>query len=74
VNVKGLSRFTDAAEAKQTDRRAGRRDGDVVVGTHRCCRRRAVEGPRPGHRGRGAAIRRRAQGAHHGACARTSTC
>ena len=29
--------------------------------------RRALEGPRAGHRRRGAALRRRAQGAHHGA-------
>ena len=66
VTVKGLSRFTVRQGGRRDDPRAGRRD--------RRRRRRDppaaadrghVEGPRPRDHRRGAALRRRAQGAHH---------
>ena len=58
-------RFQTDKEAKRGHRR-GCADGtvDIVIGTHRLLSRRdPVQGPRPGHRRRGAALRRRAQGA-----------
>ena len=56
------------AEAREVI--AGLADGavDIVIGTHRLLQTGdAVQGPRPGDRRRGAALRRRAQGAHQGA-------
>ena len=48
---------------------------DVVIGTHRLFSTEvALQGPRPGDHRRGAALRRRAQGAPQGAARRTSTC
>ncbi len=64
VNVAPLSRFQTDKEAKATI--DGLADGtvDVVIGTHRLLSGEvAVQGPRPGDRRRGAAVRRRAQGA-----------
>ena len=64
VNVRALSRFQSDTEAKAT--LEGLRDGavDIVIGTHRLFSvRDEVQGPGSGHRRRGAALRRRAQGA-----------
>ena len=48
---------------------------DIVIGTHRLASaRRAVPEPGPGDHRRGAAVRRRGQGAAQGAAARRSTC
>ena len=65
VTVKGLSRFTEpdrvARGARRHERRLGRhRDRHAPAAADR----RDVEGPGPGRGRRGAAIRRRAQGAH----------
>ncbi len=65
VTVKGLSRFTDAAESRAVIDGTGRR-----FGRHRdrhasaAADRRALEGSGPGRGRRGAAVRRRAQGVH----------
>ena len=64
VKVAALSRFQTDKEANEV--KAGLLDGtvDVVIGTHRILSGRgAVQGPRAGDRRRGAALRRRAQGA-----------
>jgi len=71
VTVASLSRFQTDAEAKAT--LAGIADGkvDVVVGTHRLLSSEVkFHRPRPGHHRRGAAVRRRAQGAAEEAAAR----
>ncbi len=65
VVVKGLSRFTDGAESRAVI--DGMADGsvDIVIGTHRLLQTGgALEGSGPGRGRRGAAVRRRAQGAH----------
>ena len=65
VKVAMLSRFLSRrrAEARSLDERA-KGEVDVVIGTHRLLsRRRHVQGPRAAGRRRGAAVRRRAQGA-----------
>ena len=64
VKVAMLSRFLSPAQQKEVvaDVAAGR--VDVVIGTHRLLgARRVVQGPRAAGRRRGAAVRRRAQGA-----------
>ena len=63
VHLRALSRFQTEKESKETI--DGLADGtvDVVIGTHRLLGKGiAVQGPRPGHHRRGAALRRRAQG------------
>ena len=65
VVVQALSRFQTDAEAAAV-RDGPDRDGtvDVVIGTHRLLTGEVqVQGPRPGRGRRGAAVRRRAQGA-----------
>jgi transcription-repair coupling factor (superfamily II helicase) len=69
---RSTSRRCRASRPTQGGRGGARRarDGtvDVVIGTHRLLTgRRALQGPRPGGRRRGAALRRRAQGAPQGA-------
>ena len=68
VKVAALSRFQTDTEARAV--LDGLADGtiDVVIGTHRLFSSQdPVQGPRPADRRRGAALRRRAQGAHQGA-------
>ena len=68
VRVEVLSRFLTPAQARKVDR-AGWPTGevDVVIGTHRLLSGDvAVQEPRPAGGGRGAALRRVAQGGHQG--------
>ena len=73
--IKELSRFTPPADADAIDGRHRRRHGRH---RHRhapaAAADRPVQGPRPGDRRRGAALRRRAQGVPQGAAHRRSTC
>ena len=65
VRIDMVSRFRTKAEQKQTlaDLAAGK--VDIIVGTHRLLSKDVVvQRPRPARRRRGAALRRRAQGAH----------
>ncbi len=65
VDPQGLSRFQTDKEAAEVTRGA-RATGtvDIVIGTHRLLNpRHQVQEPRADHRRRGAALRRRAQGA-----------
>jgi transcription-repair coupling factor (superfamily II helicase) len=64
VRIDMVSRFRTKAEQKQTleDLAAGK--VDIIVGTHRLLSKDVVPRPRPARRRRGAALRRRAQGAH----------
>ena len=74
INVGRLSRLVPPAEAKKT--KEGLADGtiDIVIGTHAILAK-SIEFKRlgPRHRRRGAAFRRRPQGAAEGAAGPTST-
>ncbi|GMA86189.1 hypothetical protein GCM10025868_14390 [Angustibacter aerolatus] len=75
VTVKALSRFQSDKEAEPGQggrpRRLGRRRHRHPPAARQ---RGALQGPRPDHRRRGAALRRRAQGAGSRRCARRWTC
>ena len=71
IEIGRLSRLVPAREAKAT--REGLKAGkvDIVIGTHAHPRQeRRVQEARPGHRRRGAALRRHPQGAAEGAARR----
>ena len=61
-------RFRTAKEQKTALDRLAAGQIDIVIGTHRLLSKDVdVQGPRPAHRGRGAPLRREAQGAAEGA-------
>ena len=65
VTVRAVSRFNSDKEQKEVMDGVTEGEVDVVIGTHRLLsQEHAVQGPRPRHRRRGAAVRRRAQGVH----------
>ena len=68
VKIEVLSRFRTAKEQKAALERLAAGQIDIVIGTHRLLSKDvAVQGPRAAGRGRGAPLRREAQGAAQGA-------
>ena len=76
VVVKALSPVPDRHRGQGGHRRAARTARSTSSSAPTGCSSGevALQGPRAGRRRRGAALRRRAQGAAQGACARPSTC
>ena len=71
VKVRQLSRMVPAKEAAETRAKLASGEIELVVGTHALLSEQVkLQGPGPGHRGRGAALRRQAQGAAEGAAGR----
>jgi transcription-repair coupling factor (superfamily II helicase) len=67
VSLDLLSRFRSKEEQQEVLRRLAEGTLDVVIGTHRILSKDVeVQGPRPPRRRRGAALRRRAEGADQG--------
>ena len=67
VNIGQLSRMVGASETREVKKGLAEGQVDIVVGTHAVLRQdRELQGPRPRRRRRGAAFRRRPQGAAEG--------
>jgi transcription-repair coupling factor (superfamily II helicase) len=71
IKVRRLSRIVPAKEAAETREGLANGELEIVVGTHAILSKQVeLQGPRPGHRRRGAAFRGQAQGEAQGASRR----
>ena len=73
VRIGQLSRMVGAAEQRETKKGLAEGGVDIVIGTHAVLGKTVeLQGPRPRRRRRGAAFRRRPQGAAEGAARRSA--